>query len=120
MKNIDNDLIELYNQNMNCEASNVLYDYLQGNVVHLQEDIVRFAKRKGGSSFEAKRFSDLLEKCVAIQDKITYHLPLDERDIVHFGMINKYNSAKNLEFKRLALFTIAFAIFGLIVSIFFK
>lgn len=117
VKNIDMFLIEQYNKDF--QYGNAIYDYMKGNLIHLEEDINRFTK-KGYSQFQLKKFTDLHAVCVSIQDKVTYRKPLAEHELKAFDDINRYNSAKNTEMKRLAVLTAIFAILGVVISFLFK
>lgn len=116
MKNIDISIIKEYNKN--GTGSTEIYKFLQGNIIHLEEDITRFAKQN--KKLETNRFADLKEKCFLLQENITKKKQFEDSDLDMFDAINKYNTLKNIEMKRLAIFTGIVAIAGAILNFLFK
>lgn len=110
MKNVN---IQQYNEKMNNK--NEVYNYMNINLVHLEEDIARYT-RKGYSQLQLQKFFELQKNCIAIQDKVTYNERLSENEIKAFEDINLYNAAKNTEMKRIAIFTVIIAVAGTIIT----
>lgn len=114
MKNIDMSVVEQYNNK--AIGGDIIYDFIKGNLIHLDEDIKRYSKKGYSQSEFMVKLKDLREMCVSIQDKVTFNKPLADCDIQAFDEINKYNTAKNSEMKRLAILTVVVVIVGGIIS----
>lgn len=115
--NVKNADVQRYNEKM--DNSNEMYKYMQVNIVHLQDDIARFT-RKGYSQIQLQKLTDLHKICISIQDKVTYNEQLSESEIKAFEEINQYNTAKNTELIRIAIFTVIIAVVGTIIRFFTK
>lgn len=99
MKNITEEDVKLYNEKL---VSAVLPTFLEGSMVHLEEDIPRFKKAE---KKEALEYLCALQKdCHFLQEIVLTHKPLTEECISRIEALNKYNTAKKTELKRLVLF----------------
>lgn len=113
LKNVTEDELNEYNQKR--ENGDILYKYLKGNMIHLEEDIKKCKKAKGYEK-QQKQFEIMYENCEKMLEKITFKKPLLKKDFKKIEILNLYNAEKNEEMKRLVMITIVFVLIALILS----
>jgi len=107
--------INIQQYNLGTIGKNEIYNYMSVNLAHLEDDITRYT-RKGYSQTQLQKFFELKKLCITIQDKVTYGVQLSENEIKSFEKIKLYNTAKNTEMKRIAVFTVIIAVVGTIIT----
>lgn len=117
MKNLDASVFEQYNVDRTGKMA--VYNYMKGNIVHLEEDIKK-GKKAGVSEANLRQYKELLKVCVELQDKVTFSKPLDDNDRVSLELINRYNYAKNKQLEMQAFLLLVFILFSIVLSVFFK
>ncbi len=112
MKNISTEQLTDYNN----EKENIkeLRYFIKGSIIHLSEDSKQFRVR----GRDISQFENLLKNCYDIENKLTAKLQLTDSDIESFQRLNKYNSAKNLQFLYFSLFVLIIAVVWGLVSYF--
>lgn len=115
MKNIDIGVVEQYNKDVEDgvqtnENRDTIYNFLQVNIVHLEEDMKRFRKESQLNNYHY--LNNLREKAIKLQADFLSNKHIEPMAVKE---LNKYNNVKN---KELVIIAIATAVL-LIIAIAF-
>ena len=93
MKDIDIAIIEGFNNGI-MDKKEDIYNFLQGSLIHLDEDLKRFKRTKQEKTYAY--LETLYNNAVKEQEKVLKGKPLE---IIHILELNRYNQSKTKELK---------------------
>lgn len=101
MKDIDIAVIEGFNNGI-MDKKEDIYNFLQGCIIHLDEDLKRLKRIKQEKTYTY--LEALYNNAVKEQEKVLKDKPLE---IIHILELNHYNQSKTKELKIIAVATVA-------------
>lgn len=111
MKDIDMVVIESFNSGI-MDGKEDIYNFLQGCLIHLDEDLKRFKRAKQEKAYAY--LESLYNNAVKEQEKVLKGRPLE---IIHILELNRYNQSKTMELKIIAAATVVLMIVIVLFSL---
>lgn len=112
MKDIDMAVIEGFNNGI-MDGKEDIYNFLQGCIIHLDEDLKRFKRAKQEKAYAY--LESLYNNAVKEQEKVLKGKPLE---MIHISELNRYNQSKTKELKMIAAATVVLMVVTVFISLY--